>query len=86
MVYYCVPKIPVFAPVLILINPVYALLLRFFQTHFITLSFMARSYKILFPGIPHTNRKLLNSASVRMCGECTSRLVNGVVYACSLNI
>lgn len=75
MVHYCVPKSPVLAPVLRLINPVYAVLLCFFQTHFITLSFMARPFKILFQGIPHTNRKLLNPASVRMCGECTSRLL-----------
>jgi len=75
MVQYCVPKTSLLASVLSLINAVYALLLCFFQTHFITLSYMARSFKILFQGIPHTNRKLFNPASVRMYEECSSRLL-----------
>jgi len=75
MVYYCVPKSPELAPVRSLINPVYALLLCFFQTHFISVSCMARSFKILFQRIPHTYKKLLNPTSVRMCEECASRLL-----------
>jgi len=75
MVHYFVPKSPFLAPVLSLINPMYALLLCFFQTHFIIFLSIVRSFKIPFQGIPHTSRKLLNPASVRMCEECTSRLL-----------
>jgi hypothetical protein len=75
MVHCCVHNSPSFALVQSLINPVYSVLLCFFQTRFITVSSVARSFKILSQEIPHTNRKFLKPSGVRMCEECSSRLL-----------